>query len=62
MADEDENTPEEAADGNKAADEWESMLDGDDDGDEDDRRVLNQDEIDSLLGFDYDDDDDGKNS
>jgi flagellar motor switch protein FliM len=43
--------------------DWENMLDEDDDdgasgGTSD--RVLNQDEIDSLLGFDSDDDDDGQ--
>ncbi len=58
-----------ASDDDVAA-EWAAMVDDDDDedgGDEDDddasgavNRVLNQDEIDSLLGFDSDGDDDGQ--
>lgn len=50
MADENENKPE-------ADDNWDDVLG---DGEDGDRRVLNQDEIDSLLGFDYDDDPDNK--
>ncbi|MEM8784255.1 MAG: flagellar motor switch protein FliM, partial [Pseudomonadota bacterium] len=49
-----------------AASEWESMLDEGGEGDEDlgggSERVLDQDEIDSLLGFDVGDDDDGETS
>lgn len=37
-------------------------LEPDGDDEEGERRVLNQDEIDSLLGFDYDDENDGKSS
>lgn len=37
-------------------------LEPDEDEEEGERRVLNQDEIDSLLGFDYDDDSDRKSS
>lgn len=63
MADENEEKPEEAASDDDVAAEWGAMLDEDGgDGGEEDRRVLNQDEIDSLLGFDYDADDSGKNS
>jgi len=47
--------------GDDAAAEWENMLDEDDDGGGGTSdRVLNQDEIDSLLGFDSDEDDDGQ--
>jgi flagellar motor switch protein FliM len=43
--------------------EWENMMDGDDDGGGGETtRVLNQDEIDSLLGFDDDGDDMGEQS
>ena len=43
--------------------EWESMMDGEDDsGGGETTRVLNQDEIDSLLGFDDDGDDMGEQS
>ncbi|MRG73862.1 flagellar motor switch protein FliM [Alphaproteobacteria bacterium HT1-32] len=44
--------------------EWETMMDGDDDdgGGGETTRVLNQDEIDSLLGFDDDGDDMGEQS
>jgi flagellar motor switch protein FliM len=42
-----------------AAADWEAMVDGGDDLDNS-GRVLNQDEIDSLLGFDSDDDEDGQ--
>ncbi len=56
MADTDEQTPDDAA----AADEWAAMLDEEETGgapaeggvEGDDERILNQDEIDSLLGFD----------
>lgn len=51
MADDDENK--------KGAEGEDWGLDDDGDGE---RRVLNQEEIDSLLGFDYDDDSDSKNS
>ena len=39
--------------------EWAAMVDDDEDDGTNNGRVLNQDEIDSLLGFDGDDDDDG---
>lgn len=70
MAENDENKPDDA----NAADDWEAMLaaesaggdgaaaEGGEGDDEADKRVLNQDEIDSLLGFDYEDDSAGKNS
>ncbi|RMF12629.1 MAG: flagellar motor switch protein FliM [Alphaproteobacteria bacterium] len=45
----------------KVAEEWESMV-GDDDPAAPIDRVLDQDEIDSLLGFDGDDDDQGERS
>lgn len=58
MAAEDDNTPQ----GGDDAENWDDMLGGGDAGDDGERRVLNQDEIDSLLGFDYDDDGENKNS
>lgn len=54
MADEDEKKPAGGAGQNGGA-----MAEGES---ESDRRVLNQDEIDSLLGFDYDGDSNNKNS
>ena len=42
--------------------EWEAMADGEDDGDDASTRVLDQDEIDSLLGLDGDGDGDGDQS
>jgi len=55
-----------AGDGDAQADEWAQALaaeDGDGDGDGDQpARILNQDEIDSLLGFDDDGDGDGQRS
>ena len=72
---ENEDIPAENADGGDdgdmdadAAAEWEAMLDDDgdgeggEDGDDDSAsRILNQDEIDSLLGFDTDDEDGDSN-
>lgn len=58
MADEN-NTPKEGEDGADVTDEWEKMLAGgdgsDQNGSEETGRVLNQDEIDLLLGFDHND-------
>ncbi len=69
VEDDDDGDDGDASDDDVAA-EWAAMVDDDDDedgGDEDDddasgavNRVLNQDEIDSLLGFDSDGDDDGQ--
>ncbi len=59
------------SDADDVAAEWEAMLDEDGDGEDEDgeiadelgsSRVLNQDEIDSLLGFDSDEDGDGNNT
>jgi flagellar motor switch protein FliM len=57
MAAEWEAMAEDDGDQDAVAAEWESMLDEDGPGDGPTGRVLNQDEIDSLLGFDSDDDD-----
>ncbi len=51
-----------AEDDNMPDDPEDDLDVGGDDDDDSDRRVLNQDEIDSLLGFDYDDDGDMSSS
>lgn len=56
---------EEAVDGDALADDWANMVDDEEGGDADDggdatSRVLNQDEIDSLLGFDSEDGEGGE--
>jgi flagellar motor switch protein FliM len=64
-----EDTPENSAEDEDAAAAWAAMLDGDGDDAEGEKgagappgRVLNQDEIDSLLGFDTRDSDGNRNS
>ncbi len=52
----------EGSDDDAVADEWSAMADEDDGGTGQSTRVLNQDEIDSLLGFDGGDDDDEERS
>ncbi len=69
----DDGDDEDAGDQDAMAAEWEAMLGGDDGGGEDEAssgggggggitRVLNQDEIDSLLGFDDDSEQEGERS
>lgn len=62
LAEEWANMVEEGGDGggDEDAAEWESMIAEDGDGQGSSSRVLNQDEIDSLLGFDADDDASGE--